>query len=112
LGGHRPKNKTRDFDLNAFWSNQSFHNYADYAMTADFRAGLNELIRIGQRSVTVMMCSEALWWRCHRRIVADYLIARRIEVRHILSRTKVTTAEITAAARSAGDALRYSRTRA
>lgn len=109
LGGHRPKNKTIDPEVNAFWQNQSFHNYADYAMTPDFRAGLDGLIEIGQRSVTAMMCSEAVWWRCHRRIVSDYLIARDIEVRHILSSIKVVTAEMTLAAQSAGDALRYPR---
>ena len=109
LGGHRPKSRTIDPDVNAFWDNQSFHNYADYAMTPDFRVGLDELIGIRQRSVTAMMCSEAVWWRCHRRIVTDYLIARGIDVRHILSSTKAATAEMTLAAQSAGDALRYPR---
>jgi uncharacterized protein (DUF488 family) len=109
LGGHRPKNKAIDPDANAFWDNQSFHNYADYAMTQDFRAGLDELIAIGQRSVTAMMCSEAVWWRCHRRIVTDYLIAEGIEVRHILSPTKVSTAEMTSAAQPAGYDICYPR---
>lgn len=107
LGGHRPKSRTIDPVVNAFWDNQSFHNYADYAMTPGFRSGLDELIELGQRSVTAMLCSEAVWWRCHRRIVADYVIARGIEVRHVLSSTKVVTAEMTLAAQSAGDTLRY-----
>jgi len=109
LGGHRPKNKIFDPGVNAFWDNQSFHNYADYAMTPDFRAGLDELIEVAQRSVTAMMCSEAVWWRCHRRIITDYLITQGVEVRHILSPTNVAMAKMTVVARPAGDALRYPR---
>lgn len=107
LGGHRRKSKIIDPDVNAFWDNQSFHNYADYAMTLDFRSGLDKLIKASQRSVTAMMCSEAVWWRCHRRIVTDYIIARGIEVRHILSSTNVSSAEMTISARPVGDALHY-----
>jgi uncharacterized protein (DUF488 family) len=61
--------------INAFWENLSFHNYADCAMGEKFRIGLKKLLDLGSRSRCVIMCAEAVWWRCHRRIIADYLLA-------------------------------------
>ena len=61
--------------VNGFWTNKSFHNYADYALTNRFQAGLKHLLDEGRKRRCTIMCSEAVWWRCHRRIVADYLIA-------------------------------------
>ena len=58
-------------DVNGFWRNRSFHNYADWAMTSEFRAGLDRLRSAGGDAIPAVMCSEAVWWRCHRRVVAD-----------------------------------------
>jgi uncharacterized protein (DUF488 family) len=75
LGGFRRKAQTSPQDVNDFWTNESFHNYADYALSAQFHAGLKLLLEKGLKRRCAIMCSEAVWWRCHRRIVADYLIA-------------------------------------
>ena len=84
LGGLRGHCGTPRRSVNAFWENQSFHNYADYAMTDAFRSGLAELRDLGHALRCAVMCAEAVWWRCHRRIIADYLIAAGETVFHIL----------------------------
>src|SRR5688572_9689189 len=61
--------------VNGFWQNESFHNYADYAMGDEFQLGLRKLREIGHAQRCAVMCAEAVWWRCHRRIIADYLVA-------------------------------------
>jgi uncharacterized protein (DUF488 family) len=77
LGGRRGKKRDVPPSVNAFWQNESFHNYADYAMGESFRGGLARLQELGHARRCVVMCAETVWWRCHRRIIADYLIARR-----------------------------------
>ena len=67
LGGLRTKSTTVPPSVNAFWQNASFHNYADYAMSEDFKSGLMRLRELGHAKRTAMMCAEAVWWRCHRR---------------------------------------------
>jgi uncharacterized protein (DUF488 family) len=99
LGGLRGKQRDIAPATNAFWENASFHNYADYAMTAGFREGLSELRSLGRGDRCAVMCAEALWWRCHRRIIADYLLHTGAEVLHIMSRDHVESAQITDAAR-------------
>ncbi len=106
LGGHRSKSAVPP-ETNAFWTNQSFHNYADYAMSDQFRLGLEDLIRISQAELTAIMCAEAVWWRCHRRIIADYLLMRGIGVKHILGH-KIVDARMTPAAQRLGNVLCYS----
>jgi uncharacterized protein (DUF488 family) len=103
LGGLRARTKTVPPEVNAFWQNRSFHNYADYAMSEAFRRGLDELLEIGGESPCAIMCAEGLWWRCHRRIIADYLLAAGKPVSHILPDGKVAAAELTEAARRAPD---------
>src|SRR5690625_4961828 len=76
LGGRRPKQPEVDETLNAFWRVQAFHNYADYALGPEFGAALEEVIRLGRERRLALMCAEALWWRCHRRIITDYLLLR------------------------------------
>lgn len=98
LGGLRGKSKTIARDVNGFWTNESFHNYADYALSGEFRAGLDRLIERGRERRTAMMCSEAVWWRCHRRIVADHLIARGETVFHIMGEGRLEPAQLTAGA--------------
>jgi uncharacterized protein (DUF488 family) len=95
LGGRRGKDPAVPAEVNGFWTNQSFHNYADYALSAEFDAGLRQLIEEGRKQRSAMMCSEAVWWRCHRRIVADHLIARGEAVFHIMSERRVERAQLT-----------------
>jgi uncharacterized protein (DUF488 family) len=68
---------------NGAWRNRSFQGYADYAMTRNFAAGLTQLRNLSTEKATAMMCSEALWWRCHRRLVADRLVVAGHTVCHI-----------------------------
>ena len=77
LGGLRGRERDVPEDVNAFWQNQRFHNYADHALSEDFHAGLIRLRELGHATQCAIMCAEAVWWRCHRRIITDYLIARR-----------------------------------
>lgn len=98
LGGLRGKAKSVESAVNSFWKNRSFHNYADYALSASFRTGLDQLIALGRARRCVMMCSEAVWWRCHRRIVTDHLIARGESVIHLMGKDKAEPAKLTASA--------------
>src|SRR5437870_1561679 len=61
---------------NTLWRVEAFRNYADYAETPAFRAALDDLERLGRERPTAIMCAEAVWWRCHRRLVTDYMLAR------------------------------------
>jgi uncharacterized protein (DUF488 family) len=99
LGGRRSRAKQVRESPNEFWENTSFRNYADYAQTEPFRDGLAVLREMGQSQHCAIMCAEAVWWRCHRRIIADYLLASGEEVLHILSATKAEPAKPTPAAR-------------
>jgi len=94
LGGLRGKTRGIAADVNGWWTNDSFHRYADYALSAEFRAGLDHLIEQGHQLRCVIMCSEAVWWRCHRRIVADYLIARGETVFHIMGPGRLEPAQL------------------
>jgi uncharacterized protein (DUF488 family) len=98
LGGLRGKSKTIARDVNAFWTNESFHNYADYALSDEFHTGLDRLIEDGRKRRCAMMCSEAVWWRCHRRIVSDHLIARGESVFHIMGKGRLEPARLTTGA--------------
>jgi uncharacterized protein (DUF488 family) len=95
LGGLRGKAHDILPTLNAFWINQSFHNYADYALSVEFLEGLNRLVSLGRQRRCAIMCSETLWWRCHRRIVADYLLSRGESVFHLMGHDKVEPANLT-----------------
>lgn len=98
LGGLRGKARGGGREVNGFWTNESFRNYADYALTADFRAGFEHLLDEGRQWRCAIMCAEAVWWRCHRRIVADYLIAREREVFHIMAPGRLEPARLTVGA--------------
>ncbi len=99
LGGLRSQIQGTSSTVNAFWENQSFHNYADYAMTDAFHCGLAQLRELGHARQCAVMCAEAVWWRCHRRIIADYLLARGETVFHILTADKIVAAKLTSGAR-------------
>lgn len=98
LGGLRGRRKDVAPAVNAFWNNQSFHNYADYAMTEAFHSGLDTLRERGRAQRCAVMCAEAVWWRCHRRIISDYLIAAGEVVFHILGPDHISQAQLTSAA--------------
>jgi uncharacterized protein (DUF488 family) len=99
LGGLRGRAHEVPIELNAFWDNPSFHNYADYALNDQFREGLSHLRQLGHARRCVIMCAETVWWRCHRRIIADYLVAAGESVFHILRPGHVDEARMTSAAR-------------
>ena len=107
LGGRRSRQKAVAPEVNGYWNNQSFHNYADYAMSAEFRAGLECLMALSLETPCAIMCSEAVWWRCHRRIIADYLLLQGRTVCHIMARGRIDPAKITPAAVARGDVLVY-----
>jgi uncharacterized protein (DUF488 family) len=98
LGGLRGHRHDVSEGVNAFWQNQSFHNYADYAMSDGFRDGLTRLRDLGHTMRCAIMCAEAVWWRCHRRIITDYLISAGETVFHILGDNRVEEARLTKAA--------------
>ena len=96
LGGLRAKDRSGlPPDLNGFWENPGFHNYADHALTPDFRAGLERLRELGREERCAYMCAEAVWWRCHRRIITDYLLAAGEDVFHLVSGDVPEAARIT-----------------
>jgi len=99
LGGLRGRKRDVLPTVNAFWENQSFHNYADYAMSEVFHSGLIKLRELGHARQCAIMCAEAVWWRCHRRIIADYLIAASEQVFHILGPNHIEPARMTTAAK-------------
>ncbi len=103
LGGLRHHPQGMPPSPNTLWHNAAFRNYADYAMTEPFRAGLDELIRLARAHRCAIMCAEAVWWRCHRRIVADYLLARGLGVMHIMGPGKTAPATLTPGARPPPD---------
>ena len=98
LGGLRGRTRTVPENVNGFWTNKSFHNYADYALTEPFRRGLAHLLDEGRRRRCAIMCAEAVWWRCHRRIVADYLIASGESVFHIVGEGRLEPARLSSGA--------------
>jgi uncharacterized protein (DUF488 family) len=107
LGGLRGKKHDVAPAVNAFWQNASFHNYADYALSEGFRDGLAHLRELGAARPCAIMCAEAVWWRCHRRIIADYLLAEGEAVFHILDRNHVEPARLTEGARPGSEGVVY-----
>ncbi len=99
LGGLRRRSRHVAPEVNGFWENRSFHNYADYAMGPEFASGLAALRELARNRRCAIMCSEAVWWRCHRRIIADYLLASGAEVLHVMAAKRIEPAKLTSAAR-------------
>jgi uncharacterized protein DUF488 len=104
LGGRR---KPRPGSKNIAWQNEGFRGYADYMETADFQNGIKALLELGGSKRAAIMCAEALWWRCHRSLIADYLKARGVEVIHIVSTGKAELHPYTSAARVINGRLSY-----
>lgn len=104
LGGRRP---VRPDSPNDGWRNASFRGYADYLASAEFAEGLDELLALAGERRTAIMCAEAVWWRCHRALIADVLRVRGIEVIHILDATHSTVHPYTSPARIVEGRLTY-----
>jgi len=98
LGGLRSARKDGHPSPNRFWDNENFRNFADYTATAAFKQGLEELRRLGRAKVCAIMCAEAVWWSCHRRIITDYLLAAGETVIHIMGEGHLDEAHMTEAA--------------
>lgn len=104
LGGLR---KPRPDSPNTAWQNASFQGYADYTLTDEFIQALDELIMLASTLRTAIMCAEALPWRCHRSIVADELLLRKIDVTHIFPASRDKKHEMTEFARRVKGKLIY-----
>jgi len=104
LGGRR---KPLPDSPNVAWRNPSFRGYADYLATPEFSEGIDELVRFAARRRTAIMCSEALWWRCHRALISDVLLCAGIEVVHILDATHSSRHGYSSAARIVEGQLDY-----
>jgi|SRR5687767_3195179 len=104
LGGLR---KPRPDSQNGGWRNAGFRGYADHMQTMEFAVALDRLVTFASERQATVMCAEAKWWQCHRQLIADALVARQIEVRHILSPREAPIHELTPFARVAGGAVSY-----
>jgi len=104
LGGRRPTNKE---SINKAWENLSFRGYADYMQTAEFVDSLNQLIHIAAEKQTVIMCAEAVPWRCHRSLIADALVIRNIAVQDIISEKSCKPHKLTSFAQVNGNTITY-----
>lgn len=104
LGGRR---RAKPDSLNMAWRNESFRGYADYMETEDFRAGIADLLKVANLQRTAIICAEAVWWRCHRGLISDYLKAKGIEVTHIMGAGKSERHPFTTAARIINGQLSY-----
>jgi uncharacterized protein (DUF488 family) len=105
LGGKR---KSRPDSPNTAWRNASFRGYADYMETDQFQKGTERLLDVAAKTgPTAIMCAEAVWWRCHRSLISDYLKARGVEVLHVLGANKVEPHPFTSAARIVNGELSY-----
>jgi uncharacterized protein (DUF488 family) len=105
LGGRR---KPKPGSHNTAWRNASFRGYADYMETDDFRTGVDRLVDLAREAgPAAIMCAEAVWWRCHRALISDYLKAHGIEVIHALDANKTEPHPFTSAARIVNGKLSY-----
>jgi uncharacterized protein (DUF488 family) len=105
LGGRRKATKD---SRNTAWRNASFRGYADHMETEEFRTGIERLLDLASKlGPTAIMCAEAVWWRCHRALISDYLKTRGVEVVHIIGANKIESHPFTSAARIVDGELKY-----
>jgi uncharacterized protein (DUF488 family) len=104
LGGRR---KGQPDSPNTGWRHPSFRAYADHMASIEFRDAMDALIAFAEKFLVAVMCAESQWWQCHRQLIADALVARGIEVRHILSTTRAPAHELTSFARVDGSRIVY-----
>ena len=104
LGGRRAP---RADSHNTAWKNAQFRAYADHMEGDEFRNAVKELLQLAGRARTAVMCAEAVWWRCHRSLISDYLKAAGHTVVHIINETKTEEHPFTSAARIVNGELSY-----
>ena len=104
LGGRRRPNAN---SKNIAWKNASFRAYADHLDSEEFKHGIKELLKVARKDRTAVMCAEALWWRCHRSLIADYLKSEGWDVLHIISEKEAEVHPYTSAARIVKGRLSY-----
>lgn len=107
LGGRRPVSREVPDNVNGLWRNRSFHNYADHALGPAFQEGLTRLVAESDGEDVAVMCSEAVWWRCHRRLIADHALARGHAVAHLMGPGRTVPATLTPGAITAGGVVTY-----
>jgi uncharacterized protein (DUF488 family) len=106
LGGRR---KPKSDSQNTAWRNEAFRGYADYVETTEFQNGIMRLLKLAEEiGATAIMCAEAVWWRCHRSLISDFLKVRGWNVFHILDAKKTEPHPFTSAARIIDGTLSYS----
>ena len=104
LGGRRRPSST---SKNTAWQNASFRAYADHMESEEFKQGIEELLEVARTKRTAIMCAEALWWRCHRSLISDFLKAKGLTVIHILDEKKTEVHPYTSVARIVDGRLSY-----
>ncbi len=104
LGGLR---KPRRDSANCGWRHMGFRGYADHMQTAEFSVALDALLAFAADRLVAVMCAESKWWQCHRQLIADALVVRGIEVRHIMSPTEAPAHVLTPFARAHGISVTY-----
>jgi uncharacterized protein (DUF488 family) len=104
LGGRR---RAKPDSLNMAWRNKTFRGYADYMESDAFISGIERLLKVAATHRTAVMCAEAVWWRCHRSLISDYLKAKGVTVFHIIDAGKSQEHPFTSAARIVNGALSY-----
>ena len=106
LGGYR-KNGLGDRSPNKAWKSIGFRNYADHTLSEEFREGIRQLLGYAEKWRVAYMCAERFYWRCHRRIISDYLVARGHQVTHIIDRKEARKHRLTRFARIVNGRLTY-----
>ena len=104
LGGRR---RAKPDSLNMAWQSKTFRGYADYMETEGFQKGIARLLEVARGERTAIMCAEAVWWRCHRSLISDYLKANEVEVTHIMAAGKSEPHPFTSAASIVNGRLSY-----
>ena len=104
LGGRR---RAKPDSMNMAWRNEMFRGYADHMESEEFRQGIERLLALATETRTAIMCAEAVWWKCHRSLIADYLKAKGVTVLHIVSEGKAEEHPFTSAARIVNGELSY-----
>ena len=104
LGGRRTPHPN---SKNTAWRNPSFRGYADYMETHEFRNAIHRLVKIAEAKRTAVLCAEAVWWQCHRSLIADDLKSQNIQVLHILNEKKIEPHSYTKPARIVNGRLTY-----
>lgn len=104
LGGRR---RPRPESTNTAWKNPSFRAYADHMESPEFKQGIEELLEVSAAKRTAIMCAEALWWRCHRSLISDYLKSIGVEVIHIADEKRTEVHPYTSAAKIVEGKLNY-----